>query len=72
MDGGRRRWVAAGVLAVALAAPLHQAGVLFFAGIAVFVCGVLATVATRTGRPFPILAVATAVFAITWLASLPT
>jgi 4-hydroxybenzoate polyprenyltransferase len=77
---GRRtaRWtgpaalVAAGVLALALAGPLHQAGVLFFAGIAVFGCGVLAAVATRSMRPFPILAVATAVFAVTWLGSLPT
>jgi 4-hydroxybenzoate polyprenyltransferase len=64
--------VAAGVLALALAAPLHQAGVLFFGGIAVFVCGVLATIATRTRRPFPTFAIATAVFAITWLGSLPT
>jgi 4-hydroxybenzoate polyprenyltransferase len=62
---------AAGVLALALAGPLHQAGALFFAGIAVFACGVLATVATRSQRPFSILAVATAVFAVTWLASLP-
>ena len=72
------RWVApaavgaAGVLAAALAGPLHQIGVLFFGGIAVLGCGVVAVVATRARRPFPILAIATAVFAVTWLGSLPT
>lgn len=63
---------AAGVLAAALAGPLHQFGLLFLAGIAALGCGVLAVVATRARRPFPILAVVTAVFAVTWLASLPT
>jgi 4-hydroxybenzoate polyprenyltransferase len=75
---GAARWVgptalvAAGVVALALAGPLHQADALFFAGVAVLGCGVLATVATRSQRPFPILAVATAVFAVAWLGSLPT
>jgi 4-hydroxybenzoate polyprenyltransferase len=62
---------AAGVLAVALAGPLGQAGVLFFIGVAVLALGLLIVVATRARRPFPILAVATAVFAVTWLGSLP-
>ncbi len=71
------RWAApaaligAGVLAVALAEPLHQAVAMFFAGVAVLACGVLFVLITRTARPFPILALATAVFAVTWLASLP-
>ena len=74
---GASRWVipvalaAAGAFAVALAGPLGQAGVLFFAGVAVLGCAVLAVVATRARRPFPILAIATAVFAVTWLGSLP-
>ncbi len=63
---------AAGVLAAVLAGPLGQAGVLFFAGIAVLGVAVLAVIAARASRPFPILAIATAVFAITWLGSLPT
>jgi 4-hydroxybenzoate polyprenyltransferase len=63
---------AAGVLAAALAGPLGQTGALFLAGLAVLGCGVVAVVATRARRPFPILAIATAVFAITWLGSLPT
>jgi hypothetical protein len=62
---------AAGVLAAALAGPLHQAGVPFFAGIAVLVSGVVVVVVTRARRPFPILAIVTAVFAVTWLGSLP-
>jgi 4-hydroxybenzoate polyprenyltransferase len=75
---GASRWAgpvalaAAGVLAATLAGPVGQAGVLFFAGIAVLGCGVVAVIVTRARRPFPILAVATAVFAITWLGSLPT
>ncbi|MGA7989384.1 MAG: UbiA family prenyltransferase [Candidatus Dormiibacterota bacterium] len=77
IGSGTARWAgpaalgAAGVLALALAGSLHQAGVLFLAGMAVFGCGILAAVVTRPQRPFPILAVATAVFAVTWLASLP-
>jgi 4-hydroxybenzoate polyprenyltransferase len=63
--------IGAGVLAVALAGPLHQAGVAFSVGVAVLACGVLLVVVSRTARPFPILALATAVFAVTWLASLP-
>lgn len=77
MGGNASRWAApaavatAGVLAAALAGPLHQVGMLFFTGIAVLGCGVVAVVATRARRPFPILAIATAVFAVTWLGSLP-
>jgi protoheme IX farnesyltransferase len=62
---------AAGVLAVLLAGPLGQAGFVLFAGFAVLGVGVVAVFVTRSARPFPGLAVATAVFAITWLASLP-
>lgn len=71
------RWVApagiavAGIMAAALAGPLHQAGVLFVVGVVVLGCAVVAVVATRARRPFPILAIATAVFAVTWLGSLP-
>jgi protoheme IX farnesyltransferase len=61
----------AGVLAVVFAEPLGQAGFVFFAGVAVLAVGVIAVMITRSPRPFPILAVATAAFAITWLASLP-
>ena len=61
----------AGVLALALAGPLGQAGVVFFGGVAVLAVGVIAVVVTRSRTPFPILAVATAVFAVAWLASLP-
>ena len=62
---------AAGVIAVLFAGPLGQAGLVFFAGAAVLAVGVIAVTVTRSRRPFPILAVATAVFAVTWLASLP-
>jgi heme o synthase len=74
---GGSRWAgpaalaAAGVLALALAGPLGQAGVMFFGGLAVLGVGVGAVAITRSARPFPVLAVATAVFAVTWLASLP-
>jgi 4-hydroxybenzoate polyprenyltransferase len=61
----------AGVLAVVFAEPLGQAGFVFFAGVAILAVGVIAVMTTRSPRPFPILAVATAAFAITWLASLP-
>ena len=77
IGAGASRWAApsvvavTGVIAAAIAGPLHQAGWLFFAGVVALGCGVLAVVATRARRPFPILAVATAVFAITWLGSLP-
>lgn len=74
---GRSQWagpaalVAAGVLALVLAGPLGQSGLVFFGGVAVLGVGVGAVVITRSARPFPVLAVATAVFAVTWLASLP-
>jgi 4-hydroxybenzoate polyprenyltransferase len=62
---------AAGVIALLFAGPLGQAGIVFFAGVAVLGIGVAAVVVTRASRPFPVLAVSTAVFAIAWLASLP-
>lgn len=62
---------AAGVIALVFAGPLGQAGVQFFGGLAVLGLGVAAVVVTRSPRPFPMMAVATAVFAIAWLASLP-
>ncbi len=74
---GRSQWagpaalVAAGVLALLLAGPLGEAGYPFFCGLAVLGVGVCAVAITRSTRPFPVLAVATAVFAVTWLASLP-
>ena len=61
----------AGVLAVLVAVPLGQYGPVFFIGLGVLAVGVVAVVATRTPRPFPVLAVSTAIFAIAWLASLP-
>ena len=61
----------AALLAVVLAVPLGQAGPLFFSGAAVLALCVVAVVVTRARRPFPVLAVATALFAIAWLASLP-
>ena len=73
----RSRWAGpvalavAGVLAVLVAGPLGQAGAVFFSGVGVLAIGVFAVVATRSRRPFPTLAVTTAVFAIAWLASLP-
>ena len=73
----RSRWAgpvalaAAGTLAIVLAGPLGQSGVGFFIGVGALGVGVLAVVVTRSVRPFPILAVATAVFAVAWLASLP-
>jgi protoheme IX farnesyltransferase len=62
---------AAGVLAVALTVPLGQAGPVFFAGVAVLAAGVVAVTVTRSPRPFPLLAVTTAIFAVAWLATLP-
>lgn len=62
---------AAGVLAAVLAGPLGQAGLVLSCGVAVLVVGVLSVAATRSRTPFPILAVTTAVFAVSWLASLP-
>jgi 4-hydroxybenzoate polyprenyltransferase len=74
--GGSRRagpvaLAAAGVLAVLIAGPLGQAGLVFFIGVGVLAVGLLGVVTTGSPRPFPILAVTTAVFAIAWLASLP-
>jgi 4-hydroxybenzoate polyprenyltransferase len=72
------RWVGpaalatAGVLALALALPLGQAAALLFPGVAVLACGLAAVAVTRPPRPFPILAAASAVFAVAWLGSLPT
>jgi len=63
--------VLAGVVAWAAAVPLGQAVPVLLAGTAVLGVGVVLVVATRAPRPFPILAVATAVFAVAWLASLP-
>lgn len=63
--------VAAGALALTLAGPLGQAGLVFFAGVTALLFGVVAVTATRSKTPFPVLAVTTAVFAVTWLASLP-
>jgi 4-hydroxybenzoate polyprenyltransferase len=77
--GGRTaRWAGpaalatAGVLALVLAIPLGQVGPLLYAGIAGLACGLVAVAVTRPPRPFPILAAASAVFAIAWLGSLPT
>lgn len=73
----RSRWAgpvalaAAAVVALLLAGPLGQAGPVFFAGAAVLGAGVVAVVVAGLRRPFPVLAVATAIFAIAWLASLP-
>jgi 4-hydroxybenzoate polyprenyltransferase len=75
---GFARWagpaalVLAALAALALAVPLGQAGPRLFAGAAVLGCGVVAVAARRTPRPFPILAALSAVFAVTWLGSLPT
>lgn len=75
---GAARWAgpavlaAAALLALVFAIPLGQAGPLLFAGIAVLTCGLAAVAVTRASRPFPILAAASAVFAIAWLGSLPT
>jgi 4-hydroxybenzoate polyprenyltransferase len=74
----RARWegpaalAVAGLLALVLAIPLGQADPLLFAGAAVLACGLVAVAVTRPPRPFPILAAASAVFAIAWLGSLPT
>lgn len=73
----RSRWAgpsflaAAGVLAVAAAGPLGQVGWVFVGGVAVLGLGLVTVVFRRSPRPFPILAVSTAIFAIAWLASLP-
>jgi 4-hydroxybenzoate polyprenyltransferase len=63
---------AAGLLALALAFPLGQAGPVLFAGGAVLAGGLAAVAVTRPARPFPILAAASAAFAVAWLGALPT
>lgn len=63
---------AAAVLALALAVPLGQTGPFLFAGAGVLALAVAVVAVTRSQRPFPVLAVATAVFAVAWLGSLPT
>ncbi len=69
--GGPAALGAAVVLSIALAGPLGQAGWVLFGGVSVLALGLVAVTASRSTRPFPILAVATAVFAVAWLASLP-
>ncbi len=77
VGAARSRWAgpsalaAAGLLSLLLAGPLAQSGVVYFLGIVVLGCGLIAVVVTRSSRPFPLLALATAVFAVAWLASLP-
>jgi 4-hydroxybenzoate polyprenyltransferase len=63
---------AAGLLALVLAIPLGQVGPSLGFGLVALVCGVVAGTLIRPHRPFPILAAASAVFAIAWLGSLPT
>jgi 4-hydroxybenzoate polyprenyltransferase len=62
---------AAVVLSLALAGPLGQWGWVLFGGVAMLTLVLLVVIVSRSSRPFPILAVATAVFAVSWLASLP-
>jgi 4-hydroxybenzoate polyprenyltransferase len=62
---------ATGVLATATAFPLGQAGVWLLIADGVLLLALLATTVVRPRRPFPMLAVATAVFAVGWLATLP-
>ena len=75
---GAARWAgpaaltAAGLLALLMAIPLDQADLLLFIGLAALVGGLVAVAVKRPQRPFPILAAASAVFAIAWLGSLPT
>jgi 4-hydroxybenzoate polyprenyltransferase len=59
-------------LALVLAVPVGQSLIVVAGGAVVLAAGVLVAVVRRSERPFPILAVATAVFAVAWLASLPT
>jgi 4-hydroxybenzoate polyprenyltransferase len=73
----RSRWAVvgalglAGVLALSLIGVLGQAGTWLPLGAAVLGLALLIEGIRRPARPFQLLAVATAVFAITWLASLP-
>jgi 4-hydroxybenzoate polyprenyltransferase len=63
--------VVAGLIAALVAGPLGQGGWVFWGGLAVLALGVVTVTVSRSRRPFPALAVATAFFAIAWLASLP-
>ncbi|MGA8635371.1 MAG: hypothetical protein WB805_10990, partial [Candidatus Dormiibacterota bacterium] len=54
-----------------VAGPLGQGGWVFWGGLGILALAVVAVMITRSRRPFPALAVATAFFAIAWLASLP-
>jgi len=78
LGAGVARWagpavlVLAGLVALGLATQLGQAWPPLLVGAAVLGCGVLAAAVTRSPRPFPVLAAASAVFAVTWLGSLPT
>ena len=69
--GGPIALAVAGVTAALVAAPLGQGGWVFWSGLAVLAATVAAVTVTRSRRPFPALALATAFFAIAWLASLP-
>lgn len=69
--GGPAALGAVVVLSLALAGPLGQWGLVLFGGVAMLALGLLLVIVSRSARPFPILAVATAVFAVAWLASLP-
>lgn len=71
----RRLQVAAlsmlGVLAAAFAAPVGQDPLWVLGGVALLLAVVAVTSLARVERPFPALAVAVAVFAVIWLATLP-
>ncbi len=69
--GGPAALGAAVVLSLALAGPLGQWGWELVGGAAILALALLVVVVSRSSRPFPILAVGTAVFAVAWLASLP-
>ncbi len=61
----------AGVVSWVAAVPLGQALFVLAAGTGALALSLVMVAVTRTPRPFPILAVGTAVFAVAWLASLP-
>jgi 4-hydroxybenzoate polyprenyltransferase len=77
LGAGPSRWVMIGALALAAALALSlvgvlgQAGAWLPAGAGVLGIALLIVGFRRPARPFPPLAVATAVFAVAWLASLP-
>jgi 4-hydroxybenzoate polyprenyltransferase len=77
VGAGVSRWAGPITLAVVgltaglVAGPLGQDGWLFWGGLAILALGVAMVTVSRSRRPFPVLAVATAFFAIAWLASLP-